>query len=354
MNILDRYIIRRILGVTALVLSVVLALAVLFTFIGEQGDTGTGHYTAIEAFWFSLMSLPQQAWELMPIAALIGSLLGLGSLANGSELTVARAAGVSIGRIALSVFMAGVLLVGIEVLLGEIIAPPMQQAARQQKAFDRFNNASLGGGAAWVRDGNLILNVQQSQNGMRLGGMLVFELTDDHHLVAVGRAARAVPSGQRSWQLHGYAETRFEGDQVSASAQGVRSLESNVSGQFLRLAMAEPRELATGALYSLIRYYQSNQLDPKPYLFAFWSRIARTAAIAFAVLLAMPFVMGPLRSSASGARVLIGLLLGLGFFFLQRLIESGTVVFNLDPVLLAWLPTALLVTATLGLLARTR
>ena len=117
--------------------------------------------------------------------------------------------------------------------------------------------------------------------------------------------------------------------------------------------MSEPGELASGALWSLVRYYRANSLDPKPYLFAFWSRIARTVAIAFAVLLAIPFVLGPLRSSATGARLLLGLLLGLAFFFLQRFIESGT-VFNLDPVILAWLPTAVLISVTLGLLVRVR
>ncbi len=81
---------------TALVMVVIICLAVMFTFIAEQGDTGTGHYGSLDAFWFSLMSVPQQAWELLPIGALIGSMLGLGSLASGSELTVARTAGVSV------------------------------------------------------------------------------------------------------------------------------------------------------------------------------------------------------------------------------------------------------------------
>ena len=48
------------------------------------------------------------------------------------------------------------------------------------------------------------------------------------------------------------------------------------------------------------------------------------------------------------------LAIGIAFFLLQRLIESGTTVFNLDPVVLAWLPTALLATVTLLLLARAR
>jgi lipopolysaccharide export system permease protein len=354
MNILDRYIVGRILATTALVMAVIIGLAVLFTFIGEQGDTGTGHYGSLDAFWFSLMSVPQQAWELLPIGALIGSLLGLGGLASGSELTVARAAGVSVARLAVSVFIAGLLLVGIEVVLGELLAPPLQQVARQQKAIERFAEATFRGGSAWVRDGNLMLDVEQSQDGEVHGGMLVFELSNDHHLQAVGRAARALPGTDRHWVLRDYAESRFSGDQVKASSQGVRSLDSNISGQFLNLAMSAPGELATGALWKLIGYYRANSLDPKPYLFAFWSRIARTGAIAFAVLLAIPFVLGPMRSAGTGSRLLVGLLLGLGFFFMQRFIESGTIVFDLDPVLLAWLPTSILIIVTLGLLTRVR
>ena len=63
----------------------------LVTFISEQGDTGTGHYGSLDAFWFALMSVPQQAWELLPIGALIGSLLGLGGL--GQRQRADRGAG---------------------------------------------------------------------------------------------------------------------------------------------------------------------------------------------------------------------------------------------------------------------
>jgi lipopolysaccharide export system permease protein len=354
MNILDRYIVARILAVTALVMAVIICLAVMVTFIAEQGDTGTGHYGSIDAFWYSLLSVPQQAWLLMPIGALIGSMLGLGSLASGSELTVARTAGVSVRRLAASVFIAGVILVAVELILGELLAPPLEQVARQQKAFERFADASTAGGSAWVRDGNQILDVEHSQDGENLGGMLIFELSADHHLLAVGRAARYLAGAGHHWVLHGYAESRFADGAVKAGSQGVRTLDSNVSGQFLRLAMSQPDELASGALWSLIGYYKANSLDPKPYLFAFWSRIARTCAIAFAVLLAIPFVLGPMRTSGTGARLLAGLLLGLGFFFLQRFIESGTIVFDLNPVLLAWLPTGVLIVVSMGLLARVR
>jgi len=141
---------------------------------------------------------------------------------------------------------------------------------------------------------------------------------------------------------------------VTTRPPGQRLLASNVTAGFLGLAVEDPKQLTSRALWRLISYYRSNALDTREYLFAFWSRIARTLAIAFSVLLAIPFVLGSLRSAGAGTRMMLGLILGIGFFLLQRLIESGTIVFDLNPLVLAWLPTALLATVTVGLLARAR
>jgi lipopolysaccharide export system permease protein len=141
---------------------------------------------------------------------------------------------------------------------------------------------------------------------------------------------------------------------VTTQAPGQRLLESNVSAGFLGLAVEDPKQLTGRALWRLIQYYQSNGLDTREYVFAFWSRIARTVGVMFAVILAVPFVLGSFRSAGTGTRMMLGLLIGIGFFLLQRLIESGTVVFQLNPVLLAWLPTALLALVSFILLARTR
>jgi lipopolysaccharide export system permease protein len=356
MNLLDRYAIRTILASVALVMSVLLVLSSLFMFIDQQGDVGDGRYTTLQAFWFVILNLPKQAYDFMPIGALIGSLLGLGSLARGSEITVMRATGISPARIALTAATAGLLLILLEIVLGEFLAPPLHNAARQQKAFSRFQDVSFGGGgSAWVRDGDLILNVAPQSGAGQFGGMQVFELSADYRLRAIGQAARATTSADQTWLLRDYAESRFMGDDhVLARSSGERRLESAVSAGFLGLAVARPDDLGLATLAQLIRYYEANNLDTRPFLFAFWSRIARTIAIIFAVILAVPFVLGSLRDAGSGARMLVGLILGLGFFLLQRLIESGTFALGLNPVLLAWLPTALLAAVSLGLLARAR
>lgn len=355
MNVLDRYIVRTIIGAVLLVMSVVLVLGGLFLFIDQQDDIGVGRYTALSALWFTLLNLPQQAYELLPITALIGALLGLGSLARGSELVVIRATGVSTLRIAGAAAIAGLLLIGVEVLLGEVLAPPLQEAAKEQKAFSKFNDISFGGGSgAWVRDGNLIINVARQSGQRQFGGMQIFELSPQHRLLAIGHAARATAEANRRWLLSDYTESRFSRDRVVAQPLGRRLLESNVTAGFLGLAVEDPGQLTSRSLVSLIRYLQANSLNAREYLFAFSSRIARTVAILFSVLLAIPFVLGSLRSAGAGTRTMMGLIVGIGLFLLQRLIESGTVVFDLNPVILAWLPTAVLATVTLLLLARAR
>jgi lipopolysaccharide export system permease protein len=355
MNLLDRYLVRAILGAVLLVMAVLLVLGALYVFIDQQSDIGVGHYTALSALWYTLLNLPQQAYELLPITTMVGALIGLGSLARGSELTVIRASGVSVARIAGSALMAGLLMVAAAITLGEFLGPPLQQAAREQKAFMRLSNVSFGtGSGAWVRDGELILNVAGQSGQRQFGSMLVFQLSPQHRLVALGHARRATAEANHQWLLTDYTESRFADDTVTTSPPGQRMLNSNVTAGFLGLAVQDPDQLTTAALWRLIRYFQANTLDTREYVFAFWSRIARAVAIAFCALLAVPFVLGSLRSAGTGTRMFMGLLLGLGFFLLQRLIETGTIVFNLNPVVLAWLPTTLLAAATLGFLARAR
>ena len=162
------------------------------------------------------------------------------------------------------------ILIVAEVALGEFLATPLQQAARQLKAFEKFSDVSFGsGGGAWVRDGNLIINVSRQSGERQFGGMTVFELSPEHRLRAIGRAARATAGDSQAWVLSSYTESRFTRDRVLTRATGERVLASNVSAEFLGLAVSDPRLLETRTLWSLIQYYRANSLDARPYEFAF-------------------------------------------------------------------------------------
>ncbi len=356
MRILDRYFIGTVLLHSVMVLGVFLTLGGLFVFIGQQDDIGIGDYGAADALLFSLLNLPQQAFELMPIAVLIGALLGLGALARGSELVVIRAAGVSVLRVAASVATAGLILLLIAVALGEYLAPPLQKFARQQRAFSKFADVSFAGsGSAWVKDGDTMISVEEQTADNLFGGVFVFRFDGPQRVLSVGQAARAtVAEGSRQWQLEGYRETRFDGELVQASSAPRTMLTTRADPGFLGLAVSEPRQLPSLALLRLIRHLRANGLETQTYEFAFWSRIARTSAIVVVAILAIPFAFGPLRTSGAGARLVIGVLIGVAFFLVQRTLESGAIVFDVEPIVLAWIPTATLALLTAILIARTR
>lgn len=355
MNLLDRYLIRAVLGGAFVVMAVLITLGALFLFSNQQDDIGVGSYSALDAFWFVVLNIPQQVYELLPIGVLIGSLIGLGSLARGSELTVMRAAGLSVWRVAGSVAMAGTLLIVIAVLCGEFLAPPLQAMAKQQKLLSKFSTITFAGRAGpWVRDGDRLINVSQQSGTGEFAGMLIFELGKDHELKSVSSASTAKVRPDGGWLLSNYESTRFGGEVIESEKQASREFHSAIGGDFLALTVSQPRQLQTHVLWGLIRHLRENSLDSSEQEFAFWSRIARTSAILFAALLAVPFVFGSLRAAGAGARTLLGVLIGVAFFFIQRMLESGAVVFDVSPIVLAWFPTTLLAAASLILIARTR
>ena len=358
MRVLDRYIIKSVLGSAMLVLAVLLTLLALFLFFDEQGWVGVGTYGNLQALRFVAMNLPGTLVQFLPVAALIGALRALGALARGSEITVMRASGIPVWRLAVSVLLAGVLLVPVAVGVGEYLAPPLALAARIDKAMQRNADASTnisitGKGSVWISDGTRMLRAEPRQGVAGSGRITLFEIDSGNQLVEVGRAegAHATPAG--TWQLDGYVQSRFAPHRVSAATAEIQPLAISVSPAFLKAIASDPKELSLRELSSAITHLAANRQDTRAYRFAFWSKLAGLFAIPVAVLLAVPFALGSARRG-SGTRAVVGLAFGLSYFLLQRTVESGAIVFGMDALVLAFAPLALLAAVVTALLWRLR
>src|SRR6202162_1016773 len=217
MNTLDRYLYRTVLIYSTMALAVLMTLGALFLFISQQSDIGVGDYGAADAFLYTFLNLPEQAFELLPIGAMIGALMGLGNLAAGSELVVTRASGVSVWRIAWPVGLAGLTLAVIMYGLGEYVAPPMAQFAKREKTTSKLADISFAGSSsAWVKDGNLILRVQTGEVDQAFGGVSLFELDGNNKLRSVKRAERISVADPGHWRLHNVSTTRFRDDKIES------------------------------------------------------------------------------------------------------------------------------------------
>ena len=355
MNILDRYLYRTVLLYTAMAMAVLLTLGALFVFISQQSDIGVGSYSAADAFLFTMLNLPQQAFELLPIGALIGALMGLGHLASGSELVVTRASGVSVWRIAWPVGLAGLTLAVLMYGIGEYAAPPLAQFAKREKTTDKLADVSFAGSSsAWVKDGNLILRVQTGEVDRAFGGVSLFQLDGTTKLRSIERAARISVADPGRWRLHNVATSRFADDRVTGDTVGETTMKSTVNPEFLGLAATDPQLLTLRGLAAYIDHLRRNSLETAPYQIGYWSRIARLFAVIVVTLLALPFVFGPLRTTGAGTRTVIGVLLGVLFFLITGTVEKGGQLFGLNPALVGWLPTAAIGLCTLIAISRTR
>ena len=355
MNTLDRYLYRTVLVYTAMAMAVLLTLGGLFLFITQQGDIGVGSYGAGDAFLFTMLNLPQSAFELLPIGALIGALMGLGHLASGSELVVTRASGVSVWRIAWPVGLAGLTLALVMYGIGNYAAPPLAQFAKREKTTEKLADVSFAGSSsAWVKEGNLILRVQTGEIDRAFGGVSLFRLDGPTKLRSIQRAERISVADPGRWSLHNVATTRFGDEHVTGGMVGETTMQSTVNPEFLGLAATDPQMLTMHGLAAYIDHLRRNSLDTARYEIGYWSRIAHLFAVIVVTLLALPFVFGPLRTTGAGTRTVIGVMLGVVFFLVTRTIENGGQLFGLNPALVGWLPTAAIALCTLIAISRTR
>jgi lipopolysaccharide export system permease protein len=353
-GILSQYMMRTILASTALVLVVLLALAGLFEFIAELDDT-RGDYQTPRVILYTLLRLPQIAVEMLPVAALIGSLLGLGALAANSEIIVMRSAGLSIRKLSAMVAVTGFVLLVITALLGEFIGPPLDYFARNMRLEARFqHDDDRLRNPTWVRDGPVILHLERVSSEFEFGSVYMFMLNEENGLASIARAENSGIDKNDHWILENLRETRFEGDgvQVVESSLAVESF--NIDAEVLGISLVKPQSLSGRGLLSYISYLKRNSLDVRRYETELWYRIARTATVLIMPVLALAFVFGSLRTGGAGARLMIGIVIGLAYYLASEMLANSGQVFNFDPAVIAWLPSALLALVTVIALNRIR
>ena len=352
-GILSQYMMRTILSSTAIVLVVLLALAGLFEFIAELDDT-QGSYQTPQAILYTALRLPNLAFEMLPVAALIGSLLGLGGLAGNSEIIVMRSAGLSVSEMSRMVALTGGVLLVMTGLLGEFIGPPLDYYARNMRVEARYDqDDGRFGNETWVKDGAVYLHLERVNPEFKFGNLYVYRFVDDR-LASIAVAENSVIDENDDWVLENLRETRFEGDGVQIS-QSSRSIESfEVNSELLGSSMAKPLSLSAREMLGYISYLKRNNLDATKYETEFWYRVSRTATVLIMPILALAFVFGSLRSGGAGGRLMLGVVIGLAYYLASETLANSGQVFNLNPIIVTWLPTVTLAAITLFALSRIR
>jgi len=360
---LDRYLGRSILSTSLLVLLTLVSLAAVFAFIAELEDVGKGSYSAGIAAQYILLTLPGIAYLLFAPAVLLGALLGLGTLATNSELTVMRAAGVSVARIVRAVLITGIGLTLVVALLGETVMPRSEQIAeelRLQALEERLS--SKGSSSLWVRSGDRYVNIATVMPDLTLLGITVHTFREQS-LVESLNAARAIRTESDDWLLEDVKITSFDTEgvknrrvsdatwsELSASSPTGNSTTTLISPELIKSMAGSTESLSARNLYDQVQYLRENQLDSKRTELSFWQKITSPLSTLVMLMLALPFVFGSQRSGGAGQRIFVGILLGIVYVLVNKLLTQLALNTGFTPLLSALLPLVLfLIIALVGI-----
>lgn len=352
-RIIDRYIGRNTLQGFLLVLSLLVVLLSFMELLIQIKDVGKGSFQMADAFVFVVLTIPKRIVDLMPVAALLGSIVALGLLADHQELTAMQAAGISVQRIAFSVLGTSVVLMLATILMAQFVAPPLDQTARIQRSRAIYGKSvMMSKEGFWVRHGSAFVHVGRTLSGEQAADIEVYELDASGRLRRFIAAPEAVLRDRDDWLLTRVQAKMFSGDSVDVQSLDEYRLSSFLTSGQVALLQLPPDSLSLSDLWSYIRSLDERAQNSKAYALAFWQKVCLPVTTGAMVLLSLTFIFGSTRTRNASQRIFLGMLTGVVFHLANQVIGHLGLILSLPPILTTLLPVGCILVVALRLLRR--
>ncbi len=339
--IINRYISRQIHQGTLLTLLVLVSLSLFFVFIGELEDVGKGYYSSLHAVEYVVFLFPGKVVEFMPLAIMLGTILSLGSLASNSEMIAIQAAGVSVKGLLGAVIQAAMVLAFLSFILADWVVPGSETTARQNRSAAINKTAAIRGKEGlWIKDDESILHIKLLMPNGVARDLEIHTFDEQGRLISAIAADSAIPEGV-NWRLQKVQETRFENRNIVTSEFSQLTYPGKISDNLLDALLIEPRQMSTTDLYAYLEFLQQNNLNADVEQLTFWQKIFSPVVVIIMCVLAVPFTLGSQRQGNAGQRLMMGILLGLSYVVVDRLLIQIGSHLGISPVINA-LSTGLL------------
>lgn len=354
MTKISRYIGGVVGNAILLVLFLVVSLDMVFALVDQLYDL-RGNYNFIQAIYYIWLTVPSTINEYIPLSALIGCLAGMGVLASSSELTVMRASGLSVARLAAYAGRPVVFIIIFSLLISEFVAPVSDKWAKTHRDLKRWgtDHSLVSSGGLWHREGNTFMHFNVVQPGGVIYGVIILTFDEANNLVTA-QAAKRASFQSRQWLLEEVTESHFTTGNISSNTEHTVQWQTALTPDTLAILVNKPEQLAPSGLYRYTQYLSEQGIDNAAYRLAFWQKCLQPMAVLSLVLVALSFVFGPLRSATMGFRVFVGVVIGIAFQFAQNLLGPSSIIYGFSPLYAVLLPIALCFIIGLLLLIRAR
>lgn len=350
--IYQRYLIRELLAAVFLVLAALLGLFIFFDLITELTKVGKAGYQVGHALMFVAFSIPGHIYELIPLAALIGGLYALSTLARHSEITVLRASGLRTADMLLTLFKAAGLLALLTFIVGEVVVPASERIGRELRAT-AFSQVIAQQGfvsGLWLKDGRSFINVREARPDGALNGVRIYAFDDEGALTSVVQAESAVSAKTGVWLLERVVATRLEGEVASVEHLDSQAWTTSVTPELLTVLLVAPERMSLFGLYNYIRHLADNKQKTERYEIAVWKKLIYPLTSLVMIALALPFGYSHSRAGGVSLRIFAGVMIGILFYALNGLFSNLGVINAWPPMLSALTPPVLFMSAAAGML----
>ena len=353
MPLLDRYLFISLIRGGSPVLLGLLGLFAFIELAEQLEDVGKGTFSSLDALRIVAFSLPRIGIDVLPVTCLLGTVVGLGALANQSEITAMRAGGISIGKLArpLAVLLA-IVIVSVAAVQ-QFVIPDFERRSAELRAH-ALASTSVQDDEHWTRSGSSLVRVGEVRYGTVPLDIEIYEFDDRGAIVNLTQAASADVIGANEWLLHEVTETRLGGAEAVRSHADRSVWQNRISADQLAAFVQADHALAPVDLAGYIGYLRDNGLDAHRYRLLLWHQLSLPFGLAAMALLGVPFVTGSTRAIPLGARLAAGGAVGIAFYLLERTITQLGLLYHLPAAPTSLAPDLLALAVALALLFRKR
>lgn len=347
MKQLERYILLRLAVTTLLALVVFVVLYAVFDLIAESDAVGKGNYSVATLFQYIGLRLPVYAYEIAPVAVLIGSLIALTSISSNSEYAVMRTAGLSLRRMVQLLIIFALICAAVSAFIGEWLMPKAYQQSRAVEYNARYGeDATLNhSGALWFKSGQDMVQVESMMPDGTLRNIMRFQMADNPEkgVVVLEQAESAQYQQDDQWQLFNVQRSTLEDTQVQSFRQPEKVIwKSKIDPNLLRTLIVEPQEMSIFALSEYIQYLKENKQRTSTYEVGFWRKIFYPFGSLAMAIIALVFTPLIARHANMGWRIFLGMCFGVAFHFAGRFFSFYADLFHLPPLWAGFLPVFIL------------
>ncbi len=354
MKLLERYIAKTVLASIALVTLMLAGLQIFMLFVDQLDSLGKGDYGLFQAASFVFLQMPYQVYLFFPMASLLGCLIGLGVMANHHELVVMRAAGMSIGQVTAAVLKVSVFVIVLVTVVSETVMPSMVHLANNQKAEAMSQGQTLRTAkGVWMRNHNDFLRVGTILPNNVLEHVYQFHF-DEAHQLKFSRKIEKIVYKHKAWRAENVVESVIDRDQTRVRYIPEMAWDISLKPTILSVNGNEPDEMTLKGLYQYLHAQKKSHQTALNYQLVFWQRIVQPLTTVVMMVLAIPFIFGPLRSSTMGSKLLVGATAGFGFHIINRFLGSLSQVYQFSSVIAAIGPTCVFALLGMYLMKRVR